>query len=321
MAVMTGSSLDPEVAVLGAAAMDWVARVDELPQPDGIAWAGNCSSMPGGTGGNTAEALARLGIGVRFLGVLGDDDNGRRLLSAFLAAGVTCDAIRVQAGEASASTFIAVDRRGQRMIFSLGGAALYDRAEDIQPAWLEGIRALFIADAFPGAALAAIRYLEAGARVLFNPGGLMLQSGLPAIQPILESSHALIISRSEALALTGESNPEAAASELRKSGPETVILTLGEQGALILDQDKVVRVAAYVPGRVADTTGAGDVFSAGVVVGVREGWDWADSVRFGCAAAALKIGHFGARSGLPGFTQVQDFIEGSRIADSSEVRS
>ena len=64
------TNLNPNarVAVLGAAALDWVARVKDMPTLDGIVYADDYTYMPGGTGGNIAEAVTRLGRKARFLG-------------------------------------------------------------------------------------------------------------------------------------------------------------------------------------------------------------------------------------------------------------
>ncbi len=71
------------VAVLGAAAMDMIVQVQEFPAPDGIVMVEQYLSVPGGSGGNVAEGIARLGYSVRFLGIVGDDENGRKLLHCF----------------------------------------------------------------------------------------------------------------------------------------------------------------------------------------------------------------------------------------------
>ncbi|HVN53161.1 MAG TPA: carbohydrate kinase family protein [Anaerolineaceae bacterium] len=300
----------PEVAVLGAAAMDWIAQVQELPHPDSIVFAEHYAGMVGGTGGNVAEGIARLGHRVRFLGVLGDDENGKRLMDAFIRAEVDTSAVQVRKGEHSAATFIARDHQGQRIIFGLGGAALYERAEDIDPLWLKGIRILFIADAYPEPALAAIRAMESGAKVIFNPGGLMVASGEDFLGPIVERCDALLLSREEACQLSGEADPESAAVALSRKGRPVVLITLGSEGALLREQAIAQRIPACQAESVVDTTGAGDAFASGVVSGILRGFTWADAARLGCAVASIKIDHTGARGGLPDWEQVQAKLGG-----------
>jgi len=302
-------ALPPEAAVLGAAALDWVAQVNKLPQPDGIVSANGYAPFPGGTGGNVAEAIARLGHGVRFMGVLGDDEGGKILLRAFKKAGVDTRSTRLVKGERSASTFIAVNRHGERMIFSLGGAAIYTEAAEIDPAWLKGMKVLFIADALQPVALAACQALEQGGRVVFNPGGWSAGSGPEYLGPLFDETDLLIVSRTEARTMTCEPDPEKAVAVLARRLDGVVMLTLGKEGVLLLEHGKLQHIPAFPVSEVVDTTGAGDAFSAGVVVGMLEGLSWAEAACLGCAAAARKIAHLGARGGLPDRQSVRDLIE------------
>ena len=87
------------------------------------------------------------------------------------------------------------------------------------------------------------------------------------------------------------------------------MITLGKEGALLLDKGNMRRVPGFPVSQVVDTTGAGDAFSAGVVVGMLEGLSLAGAAQLGCAAAARKIAHLGARGGLPDRQSVQDLLE------------
>jgi ribokinase len=303
-----GHRISPEVVVFGAAAVDWVAHVEELPPLDGISFADQYSPLPGGSGGNVAEGISRLGHTVRFLGVLGDDEGGRMLLQAFESAGVDTSCIRVEKGQRSAACFIAVDQHGQRMIFSLGGVAIFQHVDDLATAQLELAKILYIADAYPEVASAAISRLQPGTPVIFNPGGLMTANGKEVLRPILERTDILIVSRVEANALTGLLVPEQACKVLTRCGPKAILLTLGERGALLVEKKSLIQVPAVPVEKVVDTTGAGDAFSAGVIVGLLEGLTLEQSARLGCAVAAHKIRNFGSRNGLPGRAQIRSWL-------------
>jgi sugar/nucleoside kinase (ribokinase family) len=284
-----------------------VARVEEMPSLDGISYADQYSPVPGGSGGNVAEGVSRLGHTVQFLGELGDDEGGRMLMQAFERAGVDTSCIRVKDGQRSAACFIAVDRHGQRMIFSLGGVAVYDQVADIAAAQLEQVKILFIADAYKEIALAAISMLMPGAQVVFNPGGLMVTSGIEGVRPILECTDVLIVSQVEAEALTGCTDPLLACQALTLIGSPVVLLTLGKSGVLVVDRHSSVLVPAVPVEQVVDTTGAGDAFSAGVITGLLEGSSLEQAARLGCAVAGHKIQHFGSRNGLPERAQIRSW--------------
>jgi ribokinase len=307
----------PQVAILGAAAMDWMACVKEMPPKDGIVYADQYIPMPGGSGGNVAVGIARLGQGVRFMGVLGGDESGQKLLREFEEAGVETSAICIKPDERSASCFIALDEHGNRFIFSLGGAALYEKPEEIRSDWLAGVQVLFITDAYSEVAAAAMSCLDPKARVVFNPGGLMASAGEAYLEPFFRRADVLISSKIEAEAMSGASQVEKAVHGLARRGAGVVVVTLGEEGALILDHGKIDRVPALRVERVVDTTGAGDAFSSGLITGMLEGSNWTEAARLGCAVAAIKIGQLGARGGLPTRHQVREVM--NEINISKEV--
>jgi sugar/nucleoside kinase (ribokinase family) len=302
----------PDVAVLGAAAVDWVAHVPELPRRDDIVWVERYESFSGGSGGNIAEALARMGKRVCFLGKLGDDEGGKLLKKAFRQAGVDMRGMRIEKGQRSSSCFIAVDGRGDRIIFALGGTAIYEQPEEIEAEWLAGVHILVITDAFPHVAQAAVGALDAGARVVFNPGGLMVSYAAEQMDALLKSSHVLIVSRGEALQLTGCNGAEESTRNLAARGPQVVMQTMGDKGALVLSDGELVRIPAHPNCRVVDTTGAGDAFTAGVTLGMLQGLDWPAVARMGCAVASVKIGYSGARNGLPNQRQAQALLRAAK---------
>jgi sugar/nucleoside kinase (ribokinase family) len=118
----------------------------------------------------------------------------------------------------------------------------------------------------------------------------------------------IIASRGEAEAITGISDPEKAIAELAKRGQEVVIVTQGHQGALTFDHGEIFRTPPFPVVEVVDTTGAGDAFTSGIVVGMLDGLSWEETARLGCAVASIKVGCNGARGGLPNRWQVQQLL-------------
>jgi len=286
--------------VLGAAAVDWVARVAELPRPDGISWAESYAAYPGGSGGNIAAALGRLGQIALFVGRLGDDEGGRLLLEDFKDAGVNLEGIRVMAGQRSASCFIAVDEHGARQMIALGGTALVDKPDELDPDWFAGARALVVADAFPEVALTAAGYCPPEVQVISCPGGLMISQAEKLLDPLLASRPVLVVSRGEACQLAECTRPAAAIHSLIKKGFPAVIVTLAEQGVLFGWDNRILSMPARPVSRVVDATGAGDAFTAGFTAGILMEMDMPLAVHAGLCTAAGKIGQAGARSGIPG---------------------
>ncbi len=287
------------VAVLGAAAVDITFRVKEFPSHDGIVMAEGQQISPGGSGGNVAEGIARLGYPVRFLGAVGDDENGQLLRQSFTDAGVDTSYILSNKGEKTASCFIAVNPKGERLIFSLGGAAIFTKPEELDPASVVDVEILYIADAFPEVALAAIHALPVKARTVYCPGGLMVKMGKEFYEPVMAKADVALFNRLESSAVTGIDEPEKALTKLRELGVAIPVITCGAEGAVFYGDDQPVHIPAVPVTHVADSTGAGDAFSAGLVVGMLEEMAIADCVRLACETAAHKIQFEGAREGLP----------------------
>jgi len=302
-----------DVVVLGGAAVDLVARVETLPQKDSIVSARSFRKFPGGSAANVAVGIARLGHGVGFVGKLGDDEHGRLLLRAFEREGVDTRALIVEAGRPTATCFIGVDARGERVIFALPGVSLVETVAELDLEYLRRGRVLYVGPAYAevaGAAMAAAH--ESGATIFYAPGGAWGAEALAYVRPLLARVDVFIVSRREATTLTGQSAPEGAIRVLGEIGPPVVVETLGAQGALVLAGDRLIEVPAFAIPDVRDTTGAGDAFAAGLIAGFLEELDWEAAARMGCAMAALKIRHLGARSGLPGRQQVARWL-GTRI--------
>lgn len=305
--------------VLGAAAVDLVIRVPVLPQADEIVLADSLQSFPGGSGGNVACGVARLGHSVSFLGKVGDDADGRWLLRAFAEENVDTRFMRLQTGARTASCFIAVDGQGRRVIYSLGGTAILESPQELEVNCIASARLLFIADAIISVAALACQIARTNqAMVVFAPGGLMISAGKASLEPVLEQAEVFIANQTEALNLTQERDPARAAARLASWGPQVVMITLGEQGALLLEGSHKVHIPPRPVKVVRDTTGAGDAFAAGVVAGYLAGLDWEAAAAQGCAAAAAKITQLGARSGFPRQEQ-PDKLDQSRKGERGQL--
>ncbi len=103
-----------------------------------------------------------------------------------------------------------------------------------------------------------------------------------------------------------ESSQEAAA-QLQKFGVQTVILTLGENGAVVAHEGMCVHETA-LPMQVVDTTAAGDTFVGSFAVAITEGKSVVDAVRFAKHAAALAVTKLGAQPSIPTRQEVEEFI-------------
>jgi len=301
--------LNFDVIVLGAAAIDHIARVARLPGVDEIVFAEEYTRYAGGSGANIAAGLAKLGRSVAFLGKTGDDEAGGWLLKEMNDRGIDTGAMTTVDGGKSAACFIALDDQGNRVIYALGGSALLENVDELELPLITGGRVICISDAYITVAVAAAEAARNnGKTVFFIPGGLMVTHGLNDLDPILKNTNVLVVSRNEANILMGDCSPSEAGLSLRETGPEIVVVTMGADGA-IFASEKGTEIVSAIKTSVMDTTGAGDAFTAGLINAYLDELSGVDAVEMGCAMAAIKISHFGATGGLPNKLELEEFIE------------
>jgi ribokinase len=282
--------------------MDLVARAPRMPGPGETVIGGSLHIVPGGKGANQAVAAARLGAVVAMVGCVGDDEFGTTLSTGMKAAGVDTTHVGTDPGAATGVALIVVDDAGQNSIVVAPGANMR-----LSPADVDRAReAILCADVLllqletpMGTVLHAAQLAHAqGVTVVLNPAPAQ-----PVPDELLACVDVLVPNESETalltgLAATGLADPAQAADSLLTRGVDTVILTLGERGALLAEGRQLTHVPAFEVTPV-DTTAAGDAFLGGFAVALAEGRPLHEAVRWGNAAGALATTKLGAQPSLP----------------------
>src|SRR5882724_2964182 len=236
-----GGTMVQDILVIGSLNMDQVISVPRLPMMgETLAGAGDLRLVPGGKGANQAVAMARLGGQVTMAGRVGNDPFGRQLVEGLVADGITADLVVSDTQSASGVAFIFLNAEGENaIIISPGANGQVGRDKEQQErilARLDKVRVLVLQLEIP---LESVQtYIQEaharGVQVVLN---LAPAHTLPA--EILRQISVLILNESEISLLSGrkvESQEEAyeAASALRSQGIETVVVTLGARGALLV---------------------------------------------------------------------------------------
>jgi len=283
------------VLVIGSINADLVVTLDRLPEPGETVTGGRFARHGGGKGANQAVAAARAGARVRFAGAVGDDDLGAAAIEQLAVEGVDVGAVARLEGEATGVALIAVDRAGRNQIAVASGAnarvgaALVARA--LEAAALGPGDVVLLGFEVPDAAVVAGARAAgaAGARAILNPA--------PARDlPDGALGHGVLLTPNglEAAALTGETEPAAAARALARRANAPVVVTVGADGALLADGDGVVEIAAPEV-EVVDTTGAGDAFNGVLAAGLAAGAGIEEAARRAVEAASASVRRAGAR--------------------------
>ena len=285
-----------DVYVVGSVNVDLVVTAATLPRPGETVAGGTFERHGGGKSANQAVAAARLGGTVRMVGAVGDDDLGEEAVAALEAEGVDVSAVARLEGSATGVALIVVDEAGENQIAVASGANA-ELGGDAVEAVLRGADGGVVLLGFevPDApVLAGARAARAaGLEVIVNPAPAReLPFALLALSPLLTPN------LDEARALAGEQDPEAAARALAAKTGAPVVVTLGADGALVVDGDSLERIPAP-PVEVVDTTGAGDAFNGALACELAGGAALIDAVGYAIAVAAASTCAAGARTVVP----------------------
>jgi ribokinase len=266
----------PRLTVVGSINLDLVVRADRLPRPGETVSGATFSRGPGGKGANQAAAAARLGAEVRMIGCVGTD--AEPALAGLRAGGIEEGWLVRDAPTGVA--LITVDGTGETTIVVAPGANAELRPEDLD---LADGGAVLCQQEIPAETVA--RAAELAPRFFLNAA--------PA-RPDPPEAELTIVNRLELEAL-GE-----------RRG--LVCVTLGAEGAVLLEEGREVARAEPPPVEAVDGTGAGDAFTACLVVSLLEGRERDEALRRACAAGALAASRPGAQSSLPTAEEVDALL-------------
>jgi ribokinase len=267
----------PRVTVVGSANVDLVARCERLPRPGETVTDAELARIPGGKGANQAVAAARLGARTRFVGRIGSDD---LVLRSLEREGVDTSGVVREEGE-SGVALILVAAGGENVIVVAPGANARLDPGDVD---VGDPDAVICQLEIPGAAVEA-----AAASAPFFCLNAAPARELPDVEPDL-----LVVNR----------------YEYEVTGPrgKLVALTLGADGALLLEDGREVARARPPRVEALDGTAAGDAFCATLVVSLLEGRGRDEALRRACAAGALAASRMGAQPSLPTVAQVDEIL-------------
>ncbi|KIL34558.1 hypothetical protein SD71_18995 [Cohnella kolymensis] len=286
------------VTVIGSYNVGLIAQAARLPEWGETVFGSGFSECPGGKGSNQAVAAARLGGDVRFIGCIGTDRYGDDAVSMLTDEGVDISRLKRSTIRKTGVGFVFLNEHGDNCIIVDPGANMELLPEDIeaaQSAIAEADVVLFQLESH----LDTVRHAMKMARdmskvVIFNPAPA--QTELDSILPFAtyvtpnESELKIMSGRRPDEQLTDSEYIDLAREVLRK-GPEAVIITLGEKGAMVVSADSYYTIPAILVDAV-DTTGAGDSFNAALAVALGEGQSLEEAVHFACCVGAYTvIGH------------------------------
>ena len=269
--------MPPELVVVGSINLDLVARSERLPRVGETLTDATFARYPGGKGANQAVAAARLGACVSFVGAVGEDAFADEALAGMREAGVD---FHLGLGDATGVAVILVDAEGENVIVVAPGAnAQVGRIE----AGGNVLAQLEVADE------TVVSAAENADRFFLNAAPAR---AIPA--EVVRAAELVVVNRYEL-----DSLPEA---------PSLLALTLGAEGAVLIEDGQEVARATAPRIDAVDGTAAGDAFTACLVVSLLEERDREEALRRACAAGAIAASRAGAQPSLPTADEVDGML-------------
>ncbi len=300
------------IAVIGSYNLGLTMVVPRFPVPGETIIGEQFSEGPGGKGSNQAIAAARLDAHATMVTNVGTDRYGDDALALWAEEGVDTGYVTRDASTHTGVGFVIVDEDGENEItvapganHTLGRSHVGAGREQIARSDIV-VAQLEIRDE-PIREVTAIA-TDASVPLVLNPAPA--RSLPPAI---LERVTYLTPNQNEARILAGV-DPDAddddveVGNALRDLGAETIVMTRGRDGAVIITEDDVVRVPAPTVKQV-DTTGAGDAFNGALAVGLSEGMGSSNAVAFACCAGACAVTAHEVIPGLPSRAAVDELMD------------
>lgn len=304
-----------KICVVGSLSCDLVMRVPRRPQKGETIIGSEFATFVGGKGNNQALAAARAGGIVSMIGRVGRDHFGDTIEHKLKTTSVDC---RYLSRDEELSTGIAdilVDADGDNSICIAPQANSRLSAENIEAARevIAESKFLLMQLEIPiETVLAAARLgRKESSIVILNPAPAPIGGALP--EELWSLLDLIVPNQTEAELLTGIPVVDLmsaidAARALQSKGVGKVIITMGEMGALLLEEGKIPSVCPAFEVPVVDTTAAGDAFCGALVAALSRGATMDEAMVAGCAAGALATTTLGAEPSLPTRTEIEKLI-------------
>lgn len=293
-----------DIVVVGSINHDLTVRTPRHPRPGETILGTTHYSASGGKGANQAVAAARMGSSVQMIGCVGDDEHGATLIQALAADGVDTSGVAKHSAAPTGLAVITIDDNAENTIVVSPGANQELKPSHLKAQDISAAKVLLAQLEVPIETVAAAASLATGI-VCLNPA-----PSQPLPQNLVDRIDVLIPNRTELTHLSGahhlESDDDYIAAAERIGFGGTLIVTLGSEGAAIVEDRNVTRISAPIV-QAVDPTGAGDAFCGALAHGLAQGSDIESAVRKAVIAGAIAATRPGAQPSMPTASEVEAF--------------
>jgi sugar/nucleoside kinase (ribokinase family) len=304
-----------EVLCAGIIVADHVcAPISHLPAAGELVMTERMLLTIGGCAANVAVDLVKMGVRTGVAGRVGDDVFGRIVAELLTETGVDVSGLEVTPGAETSQTMIVNVAGEDRRFIHIFGANGAFRAGDIPKARLAGCRVLYL-----GGYLLMQHVVQdelipvfeaaraAGARTVLDVVTPGPADYLPRLDRLLPHVDVFLPNNLEAELITGEKDPLRQAERFHQMGARTAVVTLGGEGAVLVQDGLRLRAGIYsVP--YVDGTGGGDAFDAGYIYGMLHGLEPEECLRVASALGASCVRAIGTTPGVFTRPECEHFV-------------
>ena len=302
------------VLIIGSSNLDFVMNMYKLPQTgENIVDNGGVAYIPGGKGASAAIAFSRLGAESVFCAKLGADIHGQKLYNYYKEIGLNTTYIKVDHDTPTGLAVVMKEGDGTSRSVVFPGANAQLTTEIIMEAFECNPDALYLGFELPYPMVVAAAKVAASKHIpiFIDATAATKELDLELLPPVEVFSP----NEKEAEELTGilptsmETSLRAALAIARKAKAKNVVIKQGARGAFLYDGKRYNTFPAVRADKIVDTTGAGDAFTAAMVLEyLRNGGDIKEAIKYGNVAAALTISRPGAGSSVPTEEEINAFL-------------
>jgi sugar/nucleoside kinase (ribokinase family) len=312
----------PSVVCAGILVADiFVPPLERLPEVGELVVTEDFLVQPGGCAANTAISLVKLGVSVSVAGKVGSDLFGDAVEQDLHATGVGTETLKRSSGFGTSKTVILpVISEDRRYIHTIGANADFT-SDDIDESWTARAQVFALGGYFVLPAFNPLRFAGLLAGLKKSGVKTVLDVVVPASEcpPTLDDLRLLLPyvdvftpNIGEASLLTGETDPARQARQFLDAGCATTVITRGSDGALLMSASETLEIPA-VPIEVVDTSGAGDAFVAGFILGLLERWPLEETLRFASLMGASACTRLGCTDGVFTRASAEAYLQTHRV--------
>ena len=320
----------PRVLCAGNLVADlFVPPLSSLPEAGQLVLTDDFLASTGGCAANVAVGLNRLGVWPAVSGIVGFDFFGDFVCADLRHKDIEVNTIRSSAGLGTSKTVILPVKGEDRRYIHTFGCNVEFSAADIEISRLRSGDVLYVGGflAMPGLIGDEVGALfaEARSRGIQTVLDVVVPAGLGGslashLDPVLPHTDWFLPNEEEAASLLGLSGPEAQTELFLGKGCRNVVITRGAEGAFLATESLRVTIPAFEV-ELVDGSGAGDALTAGLILGLLEGWPPEQSLQFASAVGALCCTRLGCSAGIPSRAEVEAFIRTASIRYSDADRA